>query len=323
MILLSTQKNLSFLSLGPLMQNAVNVPTCLRPWPARLKTVVIPWKINIDTDLSFYRKLIERSANLLQALTVRSETLVNSLELADPKQTFKRFAEEDYHVRELFAQILIHERQPAIEIGDLNLQNQELARTKSTWIRAIDFTKLRTLQLWNCTCADNLLVELMEINRTTPLQLNGLVLSFEDPEQAPLRGLEFIRSLSGLRYINLCYCPKNGPEETPSITGGLIEYALLHGETIKDLYFGLGANHMRQQKHYVPDRSELGRLSRKCTKIRQLAIAMPWLHMDDVFTGLWEQTEFGLCLVSKYLQSQILYDFQLTMHRNVLPLSQN
>jgi hypothetical protein len=48
MILLSsTQNNLSFLSLGPLLQNALNVPESLRPWPRRIKTLVIPWYANL------------------------------------------------------------------------------------------------------------------------------------------------------------------------------------------------------------------------------------------------------------------------------------
>jgi hypothetical protein len=166
------------------------------------------------------------------------------------------------------------------------------------WLRAVDFSRLRTLQLWNCNNADVLLSELMILNHTTPLQLHGLALSFEERHQAPLQGLKFIASISGLKYLNLCYCPMDPPRDIFKANGLLLASVLEpHKASIKDLYFGIGANNSHRKPLYVPDSHDLELMCSTCRDIRQLAIPMPTIRFDDAFANRWQ--EFGEYLVSK------------------------
>ena len=299
-LLASTQSRLDFLSLGPLKQTAMNIPTILRPWPPTTKTIVIPWKINLNTDVTFYQQLLQRSAKTLQALTVRSETFIDSDDGEENGFIYDPEARNPSEAlcRALFSRAVKHQLQPPLEICDLNLQNQDLSSTNSTWLRAIDFSKLRTLQLWNCDRADDLLVELMALNSISPLRLHGLVLSFEHPKQAPLKGLEFVRSIRGLKYLNLCYCPKDllseidldKRDDASGDNTGFIEYVVLpHAETIKDLYFGIGANDIRHPLclHQL-ELCDFTTMSKKCQNIRQLAIPMPRICADDFFARRWQ-----------------------------------
>ena len=300
MILLSsTQNNLSFLSLGPLMENALNVPESLRPWPRRIKTLVIPWKINIMTDISFYQQLIERSGNSLGALTIRSDMFTTSNSATEPN--LKRLCSSEFLARSLLKHILCaprHLRPPLLEISDINLQNQDLSKTRGTWCDAIDFTKLRTLQLWNCINVDTLLSELIALVAEQPMRLHGLVLSFEEWSQRPRLAGDFIQRLSGLKYLNICY-----PSELKDqlMVSGPYRLYLQNGHktSIKDLYWGVGANNQRDRASKAlaePPREDIEALCQDCVNLRQLAIAMPLLIARHALESRWG--EFGLYLVS-------------------------
>jgi hypothetical protein len=298
-LLASTQGRLDFLSLGPLKRTAMNIPTSLRPWPPTTKTIVIPWKINLMTDISFYQQLLQRSSRTLQALTVRSETFIDSDDGEENGLIYDPGAQNrsDALVRALFSRAVKHQLQPPLEICDLNLQNQDLRSAKITWLRAVDFGKLRTLQLWNCDRADDLLVELMALNNTSPLKLHGLVLSFEYSNQTPLKGLEFVRSIRGLKYLNICYCPEELPPELDhdkrndridGSTAFVDCIAQPHAETIKDLYFGIGANDDHYIRLYQLELYDFLTMGKKCQNIRQLAVPMPELYADDFFARHWK-----------------------------------
>ena len=135
MILLSsTQRKLEFLSLGPLLENALNIPTSLRPWPPTIKTIVVPWKFNISTDPDFYQELIERSTKTFTALTVRSDAFThgNGVKYIGTADTWDSLA------KSLFTHILTNPTQPMLALSDLNLQNQDLEGASRTWLRAIE-----------------------------------------------------------------------------------------------------------------------------------------------------------------------------------------
>ena len=124
-MLSSTQNKLSFLSLGPLQENALNVPECLRPWPRKIKTLVIPWKINVMTDIGFYQQLIERSGKSLTALTVRSDMFITFNSATEPN--LKGLSPSEFLVKSILRHVLSVPRRvrpPMLEISDLNLQNQ-------------------------------------------------------------------------------------------------------------------------------------------------------------------------------------------------------
>ena len=159
------------------------------------------------------------------------------------------------------------------------------------------FTRLRTLQLWNCSEADALLIELIDLNRKTAMRLHGLVLSFEEPDEAPHRALEFLSSISGLKYLNLCYCPGDNTVKL----GGFLLHVILesHRASLKDLYIGIGANNSRHDPLDVPDYYDLRAVCYDYKEIRQLAVAMPTLQFEDAFANQWGA--FGAYLVSLLL----------------------
>ena len=164
------------------------------------------------------------------------------------------------------------------------------------WLRAVDFTRLRTLQLWNCSNADVLLSALMTLNESNPLKLHGLALSFEERKQAPIQALKFIASIFGLKYLNLCYCPADSPTDSVEASGSLLASILEpHEASIKDLYFGIGANNTHRTPLYVPSFSDIKFMCSTCEHIRQLAIPMPPIGFDHAFASRWQT--FGDYLV--------------------------
>ena len=290
MIILSAQqRNLSFLSLGPLFRNALNIPDRLRPWPSTIEMMVIPWRINVVVDVGFYQQLIERSVKTLKALTIRTENFAGP---GEKTSFFVRNASE-FLARGLFKHCMPVGSQPLLELNDLNFQNQNLHSAGSTWLQFIDFTRLRTLQVWNCDNSDDLLANLQALTRSEPLRLHGLVLSFEPSDQAPRLAQEFIGSITGLRYLNLCYSPEK-PEQTA------FNVQCLYGSryTIKDLYLGIGNNNMTTPHLHVPSRDDLTWLCINCLNLAQLAIALPEISFDDAFAGRWG--DYGFALVTKH-----------------------
>jgi hypothetical protein len=250
------------------------------------------------TDISFYQQLIERSGNSLSALTIRSDMFTTSNSATEPNM--KGLSSSEFLARSLLKHILSaprHPRPPLLEISDLNLQNQDLSNARGTWCKAIDFTKLRTLQLWNCSNADSLLFELTALAAQMPMRLHGLVLSFEDRTQAPLLASVLIGRLSGLRYLNICY-----PSEDAYGSMYLAPYRQnlqkRHKDSIKDLYWGVGTNDERDASLplAVPSREDMEALCKDCVNLRQLAIAMPTLIIKLALNSRWG--EFGVYLVS-------------------------
>ncbi len=56
----------------------------------------------------------------------------------------------------------------------------------------VDFTRLQTLQIWNCDNADALLDGLKELAQQQRLRLHGLVLSFEMFEPSTINAIQIL-----------------------------------------------------------------------------------------------------------------------------------
>ncbi|KAK3701567.1 hypothetical protein LTR37_015421 [Vermiconidia calcicola] len=168
------------------------------------------------------------------------------------------------------------------ELNDINFQNQDFSTFTATWLRFIDFTKLRTLQIWNCDNVDHLLLALRDLATAQPMRLHGLVLSFESANQAPTLVEEFLSSFSGLQYVNLCYVRKKPHPATFDIR------CLVNSRhSLKDLYLGIGSNATIKIPLIVLSCEDLMWLSSNCPNLRQLAVALPMFHLDDALVGRW------------------------------------
>ena len=168
------------------------------------------------------------------------------------------------------------------ELNDINFQNQDFSTFTATWLRFIDFTKLRTLQIWNCDNVDHLLLALRDLATAQPMRLHGLVLSFESANQAPTLVEEFLSSFSGLQYVNLCYVPKKPHPATFDVR------CLVNSRhSLKDLYLGIGSNATFRIPLHALYSEDLMWLSSNCPNLRQLAVALPMFHLDDALAGRW------------------------------------
>jgi len=174
-------------------------------------------------------------------------------------------------------------RRPGLPLNDINLQNQDLSAAEQTWSRYIDFSTLRTLQIWNCSGVDNLLGSLIGLARTQPLQLEGVVLSFETARQAPLLAQDFLKSFSGLVYLNLCFPGELYVREFD------VKCLTKHASTMRDLYIGIGSNRYSFVPLWQPTSAEMHWLVENFRNLRQLAVAMPRLFTDDVAGGKWDE----------------------------------
>ena len=242
---------------------------------------MIRWKLNASVDIECYQQLIERSARTLEALTIRTENFSGS---GNSIPIFGASAST------YLAKGLSKGHRPKLVLNDVNFQNQDLRTAGSIWLRSIDFTNLGTLQMWNCYNVDDLLTELLELNRVQRLRLHGLVLSSESISQAPKRAEEFVGAISGLHYLNLCDLPKK-PEETSFS----IRCLQGHKDSVKDLYIGVGSNCRGSRPLHVLSSKDLRWLSANCSSLRQLAIALPPLLLKEAFACRWG--DYGIALV--------------------------
>ena len=154
MILLSTQqRRLSFIALGPLLDNALNIPDSARPWPPKIETIVIPWKIRGAVDIKFYRRLIDRSRSALKAITIRTENYGSFWKTSK----LVEFPDSAHLARGLLCKNRSAKNHQLLRLVDLNFQNQDFEKCGSIWLDHVDFWKLSTLQIWNCDNTDRLL----------------------------------------------------------------------------------------------------------------------------------------------------------------------
>lgn len=233
-------------------------------------------------DYKFYQELIERSRRRLNALTIRVNNFAWVEDGGDDAQAHEELA------RGLFGHVKgkCFDR-PPLELKDINFQNQDLHAFDRTWYHYIDLTKLRTIQIWNCPGTDHMLRCMINLSKTQPLQLQGLVLSFDDFAHAPLLTEELLRCISGLSYLNLCYVPTL----PPGVARQDLDIRCLsgHAETLQDLYLGVGTNNPTSalNTHWTSVSSDIHWLTQRCQNLKQLAVAMPDLEMDDALAGRW------------------------------------
>ncbi|KAK5172589.1 uncharacterized protein LTR77_002709 [Saxophila tyrrhenica] len=296
-LLAANQRNLSFIGLGPILPEAFySLMECLLPWPPNISTIVIPWKLFNDEDVQFYQRLIERSHHRLKALTVRAHDFPPLR--WDYSQDPPALSDVDGDTEMLACSLLHHLSYYSIyprtlQLHDLNLQNQDLAGVTETWLMYVDFTKLQTMQIWNCDNADVLLEALEKMAQHQRLRLHGLVLSFEEAEQAPQRAQQYLAATSGLSYLNLCYVPTFSANQSFSVRS-----IAPHASTIRDLFIGIGSNITRNTPLSLPRLSDIEWLASNCTKLRQLAIPLPPLNTDDALAGRWGEYEEILALLA-------------------------
>ena len=195
--------------------------------------------------------------------------------------------------RGLFKHHLPIGHHPSLELHDINFQNQNLCNTDDTWLRFVNFTTLKTLQVWNCDNVDDFIECLKKIASSHPLRLHGVVLSFELSKQSPKLAQDFVGSLSNLQYLNLCYSPEMSEEAFFDVH--CLEKSK---KSIKDLYVGVGANANANAPLYALQRSDIEWLCSNCLSLRQLAVALPPIRFDDAFAGRWG--EIGEALVSPF-----------------------
>lgn len=151
------------------------------------------------------------------------------------------------------------------------------------WLQLIDFSKLRTLQIFDCEGVDDLLKRLIE-SKTCPLmRLHGLTLSFDALGDVPCLEAQFLTCISGLHFLHLSNVMED-VERTPFD----IRCLDTHKHTLRDLYISpnmLFEDDTREIQ--APLLSDVQWLSTYCPHLRQVAIAFPSLDIDDAFAGLW------------------------------------
>ena len=238
---------------------------------------MVPWTILSTADFTFYRDLIERSRKRLLAMTIRVHDFAWLHKYDKTTGACEQLARGFFDHTEGAP----YDR-PQLELRDLNFQNQDLRAFDSTWQQYIDFTKLRTLQIWNCPETDSMLKRLIDLAPSQPFRLEGLVLSFEEVSESPTLAEKFLSSLTGLRYLNICYIPST---QTSSFNMGCLAS---HADTVQDLYLGIGSSDsFRMAPLWQPSSGEVQWLTSQCRNLRQLALAMPELDMDDALAGRW------------------------------------
>ena len=181
------------------------------------------------------------------------------------------------------------ESRTKLTLHDLNLQNHDFRGTTDTWLRSVDFTKLKALQVWDCAGIDDLLDGLLGIAQTQHLQLNGLVLSIEYWDYSLKLVIQFLSCISSLEYLNLSL-----PNPQPNPQAFSWEVLEQHKHSIRDLYLGIGSNSSSGTPLQVLSLHDFDWLRLNFLNLRQLAIALPALRMDDALAGRWKDYRWAL-----------------------------
>lgn len=298
MILLTAyQRNLEFLSIGPLHPCAfANVLKPYLPWPMFLETLVVPWRLMSRQDTDFCQQVIEQSPQSLRALTVRAHCYGDGTGFRQQEFDTTRLP------LDLFKHVDSFEGERKTEIHELNLQNQNLSGCKTTWIKYVDFCKLKTLQVWNCDGLDELLAEMENISREHNMQLHGLVLSLEEGFTTPVRVENFLSMTARLSYLHAAYVADTTAVGFPGFD---IKCLRPHAATLKDLLLGIGSNGEFWHLH-VPSIADIEWLTTTCTKLRQLAIPLPGITLKNAFSGQWGDCGTALLRLASLPRLKIL-----------------
>lgn len=167
-------------------------------------------------------------------------------------------------------------RDTKVLLEKLWLDDIDLAYADRTFLKAIDFSHLTELGLDDCTNTGPVLSHLIRRHESNRPHLRGFSL-INVWQRCDIKLLmRFLRSFSGLEYLRI--------KESHARTGFDAGCPDTHLASLTQLYLAFGANTTGRQ-HQIFSLKAVQSLGQCCTRLRQLAIALPAVEIDEVKRG--------------------------------------
>ena len=296
-LLASTQRHLDVLMLGPMTRTALNHPchipdwpTSPSNWPLKLAQLVVPCRVGSKEELEYYTMLINLSRDTLRNLAVHTYTLGQASDVrVDLNHNDDPQGEP---LKTLLRPSTNRDSQPKLALANLLVVYQYLRPSTEFLNKSVNFSTLEKLVIVECAGVDYLISSIVEAFRPGLAKLYGLNIQC-DWRATKIPGL--LRAFGGLQYLIPSFLRYRGEDSLFDI-----KCLSTHTSTLQDLYFGLGENASEVSPLYIPDEHDVGWLSANMQKLRQLALAMPAIRMDEALSD--NEGDFGRSIVSIYHQ---------------------
>ncbi|KAF4301522.1 hypothetical protein GTA08_BOTSDO10903 [Botryosphaeria dothidea] len=167
----------------------------------------------------------------------------------------------------LFGHMIPLEHCKPLALTELTLQNVHLRYSAETWCRAIKFSALKKLAIFDCPGACTLFAELSKPTKL-PSNLETLEFKHEDNRESDaLHALDnFLCLVTGLKAITIDI---SNVKELPAAAG-----IIRHGKTLKLLNVHANAADLLEDE-YVYGSMDFEAICRECSELEQMSIGFP------------------------------------------------
>ncbi|KAH7015982.1 hypothetical protein B0J12DRAFT_418907 [Macrophomina phaseolina] len=167
----------------------------------------------------------------------------------------------------LFGHMIPLESCKPLALTELTLQNVHLRYSAETWCRAIKFSALKKLAIFDCPGACTLFAELSKPNKL-PRSLETLEFKHEDNRESDaLHALDnFLCLVTGLKAITIDI---SNVKELPAAAG-----IIRHGKTLKMLNVHANAADLLEDE-YVYTSVDFEAICRECSELEQMSVGFP------------------------------------------------
>lgn len=286
-MLITQQRRMKRIDLGPMTFDPTPwLNHIFKEWLISVENLDVPVKLGSIKDLLFYQHIIQRSQKL-NSLSIRTDSSLDNPpeELKDSQTTVGLLS------RMLFSHC-DGDGVQKVALKHLTLEDVTLTWAEKSFIKYIDFSLLRTLQLFRCSGVHKLLALLTAKSRVKPLQLAEFRAVIDDINPKTLE--DFIGSFKGL--TSLCI---RTARSLPSF-----DYRCLsdHSSTLQILFMSFGDVVGRGLTGALVSNEYGSFISRNCNAIEQVGIALPLITFSQANEGNW--SDYGktiTCLLSKQI----------------------
>lgn len=286
MTLFTQQRALNFIHFASVQGMPPVAFHTVHAWLSKLQRLDMPREV-CEHDLDFYGQII-RTCDKLNTLGIRAAELRDET----PVDAITRDLDDTEHQDGLIFEKLFGHLTTGRTTGcdeRLGLQNlwfddTELSYSDRTFTQVIKFEGLCTLNLVDCCGVDVLLQQLTALFKLRGSALRGFIYwnTLDEYTEASTAAMhDFLLSFANLEYLQIADTDPSCDFDMRCLSN--------HLPTIRDLYIGKGGG-INGEEHWLATLEDL-RMLRQCTKLQQLAIALPRptlpLGSDESWQCFW------------------------------------
>lgn len=284
------QRKLQKMSLGPIF-DFLDVEPLMPPhtWLADLtKLDLVPF-LGSDKDLDFYGKVLRTCPRVKEVTTQSIGYVGTHPELG---RLVKELQDAE-HVDGLLYQRVFRQFDGGasvdkrLRVERLGFFQTGLLYASRTWMKAIRFDCLRHLLVYRCNGAVEFLEALTELFKSGPVALRGFSVDAKYDIRLGDTLHNFLRSFSGLRYLQVADCNDDPDFDATSLA--------THLPTLNSVDIDLGEKLEDPATSWKMSSQDLRTLTQSAKRLKRVALQMPDVMLPALDTHTWGA--FGVKLV--------------------------